>query len=411
MRNVWLIARREYLERVRTKAFLVSLVLFPLIMSAVFLVPAYFATHRNSVKHIAVVTADAGLGSALVRELHASGEGPRFQVDSYAPSPAVRAQLTDAVEKKSLNGFLWLEQIGGTLQATYYSNSAGDLELTSTIESALQHAQAREKLVARGMSTSEIHAIFLPVHVDTQKIQGGKGSSVLGTYISSIILMFMLYGSLISQGFAVSRSVVEEKTSRIFEVMLATVTPDEMLGGKLLGVGAVGLTQVGIWMSVAAVLTGPGMAGMHAAGQISMHLSPWNLVAFVVCFVLGFLFYSALSAMLGSMVNSDQELQQLSLFITLPLIVCVVFFQPVISDPSGTLAIVFSLLPPTAPLLMYLRIAVQTPPTWQIALSLGLMLGGLWLAVWLASRIYRVGVLMYGKRPTLPELVRWLRYS
>jgi len=110
------------------------------------------------------------------------------------------------------------------------------------------------------------------------------------------------------------------------------------------------------------------------------------------------------------MVSSEQELQQLNLLITLPLILCIVFFNVVLSDPSGTLATVLSLLPPFAPLLMYLRIAVQTPPAWQIGLSLALMLGGVWAAIWLAARIYRVGVLMYGKRPTLPELLRWLQY-
>ncbi len=317
------------------------------------------------------------------------------------------------MEAKQISGYLWLpaQAQNAQSQPTYYSNSAGDLQQVDQLEGALQHAQAREELNHHGLSQQEIQSIFAPVHIDIMQINHGKKSSVLGTYAASLVLMFLLYGSLMGQGFAVSRSIIEEKTSRIFEVMLAILTPQEMLAGKLLGVGAVGLTQMGIWLLVGLFLSGPGLAGMHGMHGFSLHLSPWNLVAFVVCFVLGFFFYSALSATLGSMVSSDQELQQLNLFITLPLILCLVFFNVVISDPSGTLATVLSLLPPFAPLLMYLRIAVQMPPLWQIGLSLGLMLGGLWLAIWLASRIYRVGILMYGKRPTLPELLRWLKYS
>ena len=193
--------------------------------------------------------------------------------------------------------------------------------------------------------------------------------------------------------------------------MLATVTPEEMMSGKLLGVGAVGLTQVSAWMVCGVLLAAPSLLGRPAGGQFSFQLSVGQAVAFAVCFILGFLFYSALSAMLGSLVNSSQELQQLNLFITLPLAFSLVFFQQVISDPSGTLSVILSMLPPCAPILMYLRISVLTPPAWQIGLSLLLMAAGVGAMVWLASRIYRVGILMYGKRPTLPELMRWLRYS
>lgn len=412
MRNVFLIARREYLERVRTKAFLVSLVLFPLIMSMVVAVPAYLATHGSGNKNIVVVTADPALGNALMQEL-SSGDTSKLHVTLQQPSEALRQQLSDQVQSKQINGYLWLDSTSGAggAKPSYYSNSAGDLELVGNLQRALQLAQARKQLAQRGMSTAEVQSMFAPVDIDIIQVSNGKKSNAVGTYIASIVLMLMLYGSLIGQGFAVSRSVIEEKTSRIFEVMLATLTPQEMLAGKLLGVGAVGLTQVSVWLLAGLLISGPGLASMSGSGQMALHLSPWNLLAFVVCFLLGFLFYSALSAMLGAMVNTDQELQQLSLFITLPLILCVVFFQVVISDPSGRLATVLSMLPPFAPLLMYLRIAVQTPPAWQIALSLVLMIFGVWFAIWLASRIYRVGILMYGKRPTLPELLRWLKYS
>lgn len=411
MYSVWLIARREFLERVRTKAFLVSLILFPLIMAGMIALPSYFAEHLAGHKRIAVVTPDRLLGQLFAQELRLGSDGVKFDLTLTAPEAGLQKKLETSVEHGQMDGFLWLGTPDNPRQARYFANSASDLELSPMLEAALQHAEAREQLMAWGMSPRAIQALFGPVHVDTRKLQGANASTDSGTEFSAIILMFMLTGSVMGQGFAVSRSVIEEKTSRIFEVMLSSVTPDQMLGGKLIGVAAVGLTQLAVWLSVGELVAGPSAAAAHSSGQFELHLTLWNMVAFVVCFLLGFLFYSALSAMLGSMVNSDQELQQISLFITLPLFFCFALFQPIVADPSGKLAVILSLLPPFAPLLMYLRIALKTPPMWQIGLSLVLTTGGVWLAIWIASRIYRVGVLMYGKRPTLPELMRWLRYS
>ena len=412
MRNVWLIARREYLERVRTKAFLVSVLLFPLILTLAFGVPAYFASHHTAgSKNIDVVAADPAMGAALVRALQTDAGMGQVQITLLAPSPDLRAMLDAAVDAHRISGYLWIPaQSDAQTTPEYVSASAGDLQSIAAMQGALRQAEMRTALQKNGLAPEQIEHLLAPVHIDAVQRNNGKKSSAAGTYIASLVLMFLLYGSLMGQGFAVSRSIIEEKTSRVFEVMLAIVTPEQMLAGKLLGVGAVGLTQTAIWVLAGLLFSAPGLAALGASGQFHLHLAPTAMLAFLVCYVLGFFFYSALSATLGSMVSSEQELQQLNLLVTLPLILCIVFFNVVLSDPSGTLATVLSLLPPFAPLLMYLRIAVQTPPAWQIGLSLALMLGGVWAAVWLAARIYRVGVLMYGKRPTLPELLRWLQY-
>ena len=419
MRNVWLIARREYLERIHTKAFLVSLVGFPLIMAAVILGPMVLAKSSGHEKHIVVVASDLALARPIAQELEApvnndpnveAAERPKFYVTMEEPAPELKEHLIRDVQQKSLDGFLWLDHADGILRADYYSNSSEDFELADVLETAVQHAQASEQLLAGGMPASQVRSLF-NAHVEMRKVEGGKDVGGISTFGSSMFLIMMLYIAILVQGVAVGNSVVEEKTSRIFEIMLATVTPQEMMSGKLLGVGAIGLTQVALWMLCGVLLAAPGLLGARAAGQYAFHLSPLHAMAFAVCFILGFLFYSALSAMLGSLVNSTQELQQLNMFMGMPLAFSIVLSQQVISNPSSTLSILLSMLPPCAPILMYLRISVLTPPLWQIALSLALMLAGVWGVVWLASRIYRVGVLMYGKRPTLPELMRWLRYS
>ncbi len=412
MRNVWLIACREYLERVRTKAFLVSVLLFPLILTLAFGVPAYFASrHTPGTAHVDVVSADPALGTAFANAMQANGAASKTSITVLAPSKDLRAMLDAAVDAHKISGYLWIPDTSDTqAEPEYISGSAGDLQKIAAMQGALRQAKMHEALEQSGLPPQQIERLLAPVSIHAVQRTSGKTSSGAGTYIASLVLMFLLYGSLMGQGFAVSRSIIEEKNSRVFEVMLAIVTPEEMLAGKLLGVGAVGLTQTALWLLAGLIFSAPGLAAVDASSGLHLHLAPEAMVAFVICYVLGFFFYSALSATLGSMVSSEQELQQLNLLITLPLILCIVFFNVVLRDPSGTLATVLSLLPPFAPLLMYLRIAVQTPPAWQIGLSLALMLGGVWAAIWLAARIYRVGVLMYGKRPTLPELLRWLHY-
>lgn len=412
MRNIWLIARSEYLGRVRTKAFLVSVLLFPLILTLAIGVPTYFASHHaTGSKHIDVVAADPTIGAALVRALQTDAGMGQVQITLLAPSPGLRPMLDAAVDAHRISGYLWIPaQTDAQTAPEYVSSSAGDLQSIAAMQGSLRQAEMRIALEKSGLAPEQIEHLLAPVHIHAVQRTNGKKSNAAGTYLASLVLMFLLYGSLMGQGFAVSRSIIEEKTSRVFEVMLAIVTPEQMLAGKLLGVGAVGLTQTAIWALAGLIFSAPGLVALGASGHFHLHLAPSAMLAFLVCYVLGFFFYSALSATLGSMVSSEQELQQLNLLITLPLILCIVFFNVVLSDPSGRLATVLSLLPPFAPLLMYLRIAVQTPPAWQIGLSLALMLGGVWAAIWLAARIYRVGVLMYGKRPTLPELLRWLQY-
>jgi ABC-2 type transport system permease protein len=223
-----------------------------------------------------------------------------------------------------------------------------------------------------------------------------------------------MYMVIMLYGMNTARSIIEEKSSRVFEVLLATIKPDELLAGKIIGVGAVGVTQVAVWMIAAAVLASSGMAA-HLAGNSggSVHglLSASQMGFFVLYFIFGFALYSSIAAALGAMTNSEQELQQLNLFLVLPLAFCMVMLAPTVRAPDSTLAQVISLIPFCSPLLMNFRTALTSVPAWQIILSIVLMSLTIGVVVWISSRIYRVGILMYGKRPNLPEILRWLRYS
>jgi ABC-2 type transport system permease protein len=213
-------------------------------------------------------------------------------------------------------------------------------------------------------------------------------------------------------GMNTARSIIEEKTSRVFEVLLATITPDQLLAGKILGVGAVGVTQVGVWMIAAAALAASPMAS-HLAGVGGAHgiISAAQIGFFVLYFIFGFLLYSSIAAALGAMTNSEQELQQLNMFLVIPLAFCMVMLFPTVRAPDSTLARVVSLIPFCSPLLMNFRTTLTSVPAWEIILSVVLMSITIAGVIWFSSRIYRVGILMYGKKPNLPEILRWLKYS
>ena len=194
-------------------------------------------------------------------------------------------------------------------------------------------------------------------------------------------------------------------------MLLSSVRPLELMVGKVVGVGAVGLTQVLVWVVIGAIASAPSVLALGGTSNPGIDFSGKVAGAFAVFFLLGYLLYSTLFATLGAIVNSEQEAQQWQMFVTLPIIVPIVMMTAVLRQPNAGFAVWMSLVPFFSPILMFARVVVQTPPIWQIALSIGLLVAAIYAALWLCSRIYRVGILMYGKKPTLPEIVKWVRYA
>jgi ABC-2 type transport system permease protein len=252
--------------------------------------------------------------------------------------------------------------------------------------------------------------LFKPYRVDVVDAVKGSKAAGTGAFIGAIILMMMLYITTLIYGVQVQQSVIEEKTSRVMEVLLSSATSTQLLGGKILGVGSVGLTQLLIWVMVGVVTSSPAILAAGAALK-GFSFSPTAVVFFPVFFLLGYFLYSTVFAALGSMVNSQQEVQSLQTFVMLPLISSTIVMMPVIRAPNSPLAMGFSMFPFTAPLIMYLRIVIQQPPITQILISVALLALTIYGMLWLAARIYRVGILMYGKKPTLPEIVKWVKYA
>jgi len=427
MHNIFLFARREYLETVRKKSFIVMTILLPAMMFGFTILPSMIASKKSGeVQHIVIATSDPRFGEDVKNKFltpeeeknpaKSGDEGPSRNFDVLVDAD-VSAQEEDALTQKvnshQLDGYLWAPADAlATRKLSYRSRTSSDFETQGALSNAVRQALLRHEFRRHGASAEEINDALKPVDVETRKVENGKvtDSGGVGIFFTALLLMILLYTTLIIYGMSVMRSVLEEKNSRIFEVLLSAATPKQLMAGKILGAGAVGLTQIGIW-GLFAITLGAGSLISMGGMKFHLNLTPLNMIFFALFFILGFLLYASVGAAVGSAVNSEQEAQQFQMLVLMPLIISMIFMMPVIQQPHSTLATVLSLIPFCTPLLMYIRIVVETPPAWQIALSLVLLLGTIYGMLSICSRIYRVGILMYGKRPTLPEIVRWMKYA
>lgn len=433
MRNVWLIAHREYVERIRTKGFMLTTIMIPLIMGAFIFGSIFLSSNGGNEIHIAVVSSDTQLALDLQDELErlrqqndsggaateqhptsprGESKQPDIVADAIDPGPSTKARLDKELDDNELDGYLWITPAatkGGRPVFAYTPRESGQGSVRNILAGALQRVLIREQLSHSGVVATETDSMLEPVRVVA--VHETHSDDRESAEVSVSVLFFVMYLVIMLYGMNVARSIIEEKTSRIFEVLLATVRPEAMMAGKIIGVGSVGLTQVGIWLVAALALAGTSVA-VHLGGDtIHMSLTLGQVMFFFVYFILGYLFYASIAAALGAMTNSEQELQQLNMFLVLPLVVCFAALGTVMLTPDVMMSRVLALIPPFTPLLMYMRISLGHPFKWEIALSIVLMTVSICGIIWVTSRIYRIGVLMYGKRPNIPEILRWLKYS
>jgi ABC-2 type transport system permease protein len=415
MHNVLLIARREYLEQIRGRAFKISTVLLPLLIAGLLAASYFTGRNASSGKHL-VIAADSADLANFVRGQLLEDTDARLTVDVAAPATTQdRAALLERVKNKSIDGLLSIETDSkGMPVAAYTSQSAGDFTFTELMKNAVNHGLVHERLIANGIKRAEADSLLEQVTIETLQVdREGKASKSNGTaaFQKAFAMAFLLTMPILLYGMDMARSIIEEKTSRIFEVMLAIARPDDLLAGKLLGVGAVGLTQITIWGIAAVLLAGSSLAATLLTGDFAFHFSLAEGILFPVYFLLGFFLYSAFFSGLAATCETAQELQMYMPMAAVPVWVSFGILPYILNNPDSAWAIAASLFPPTAPFVMLPRMGLETPPLWQFAASIGLMILTIWAALWFSSRLYRVGILMHGKRATLPELMRWLRYS
>jgi len=420
MNKVWAVIRREFIERVRTKAFLLSTLLFPVFIGAMMVLPALLLTKTSGVKRVAVLDGTSVAFGARVNEaLLAVKRGsdpdagaqyePTLVVATGERLEAVRDSLIAVTGLNrdagpSLNGVLVLTDEGlasGRLQ--YFGDNAGSIPAMEELEGTVRPLVTRQRLEREGVDPMVVMRAIGPVSLATQRVAEGKltGQSGGATFAIAYAMGFILYMALLIYGIQVMTSIVEEKTNRIMEVLASSMSPFQMLLGKILGVGAVALLQLGIWAGAAYGATTYrvqllGLFGVDAAASGGMAgLIPTIpgslLVVFLVFFVLGFLLYSAMFAAVGSMCNTVQETQQAQFPVMFLIILGLMTMFALLNDPNS-------------PLVMTLPI-----PILGLLVSGVITILGMLAIVWVAARIYRVGILSYGKRASVRDLWRWVR--
>jgi ABC-2 type transport system permease protein len=427
MRNIFIIAKREYLERVRSRSFLVMTFLIPALIYGVTVVPSLIgAKSAGGTKKIVVAAATEQTGENLreqVVALNKNSPDPNVSPGQRSPltatrydvtvqtdvSDAARKSLTERVAKKSLDGVIWAsDDAVSSRKVDFITRDVSSFMDSATLERAVGQALRRQSLKGKGLTDQDIEVALKPVDLTPVSPYGKDTPNPQILFFTVFGMVMVLYVTVLLYGMNVMRAVLEEKTSRVMEVMLSIATSGEMMAGKIIGVGSVGLTQVAIWATVSA---GFPLFVAGASGMLKGVLSVKLIFFFGVFFLLGFALYSTMCAAVGAMVNSEQEAQQLQFLVVMPLILSVVIMVNVIQYPGSALALWASMFPLTAPLIMFTRIALQTPAWWQIAISISILMLTVWGFAFLCARIYRVGVLMYGKKPTFPEIIKWIKYA
>ena len=415
MRNMLLIAKREYLEQIRGRAFRLSTVLVPLVIVGMMGVMAYTGKKMGTGSHIAIAADNRTLANDISNNLLEDKKAGN-KVDVVAPfTDQDHASLIAKVQDKSLDGLLTIE--GSSTDApkiTFASASSLDLEDIGGLRGAVNSAFVNMRLSLKGLTPAQVQALQKKVTIDTVQVYatGKTGKSQgMGPFYAAFIVTFLMTMPILLYGLDMARSIVEEKTSRIFEVMLSVTRADGMLAGKLIGVGAVGLTQIAIWVGAAVALSVSSLAAMLMSGDVKIQFTWMEGLFFPIYFVLGFFLYSAFFSGLAATCETAQDLQMYISLAVLPTWTAFFIMPFLLKNPNAPWVVFVSIFPPTAPLVMIPRMGLAAVPIWQVGLSVLLLLLTIWAVLWFASRLYRIGILMYGKRATLPELVRWLRYS
>ncbi len=415
MRNMLLIAKREYLEQIRGRAFRMSTILVPVVLVGLMGISAYTNHKIGTGQHLAIAADNASLANDIRSNL-LEDKKAGYKIDVVAPFTAQdHANLMTQVENKTVDGLLTIEDSAtSSPKVTYESESSMELEDTSSLKTAVNYGLVNLRLAQKGMTPDQVKAVVNTVKIDTVQVysNGKTGESQgMSPFYQAMIMTFLMTMPILLYGLDMARSIVEEKTSRIFEVMLSVTRADDMLAGKLIGVGAVGLTQIAIWVAGAVVLSGSSLAAALMTGDMKIQFTWMEGLFFPIYFVLGFFLYSAFFSGLAATCETAQDVQMYLTLAVLPTWTAFFILPFLLSNPSSALSVAASIFPPTAPLVMLPRMGLVTPPAWQIALSLVLLVANIWAVLWFASRLYRIGILMYGKRATLPEILRWLRYS
>ena len=425
--KLWLIIKREYITRLRSKVFIIATLLAPLAIILIFSIPIAIQTFSPDRDREIIIVDQT---SVLVENL-TSLEGSRYTDGSDEDVSHWRSQLTQG----NIDGLIVLpENLLNDTSVTpnFFHDGAAGFTLIQNIRSEINNSirDARLELVDAPDEVRNILADNRGMTTRTLTEEGEEGEDTSAMFIVGLFMAFIIYGAMFAYGAVIMRGVIEEKSNRVVELIASCVKPFELLLGKVIGVGALGLTQFTLWgLMIFGFMSLAGPAAMMFMDQPELQaaaangngqpdlpfnipsISGWLIVGFIVFFLFGYLIYSSIYAAIGSAIENESDSQQLQIPILVLIIIPILLVNFVAEDPNSTVAVITSIVPFFAPILMPVRMAIISVPVWQIGLTLLLMALTFLLMIWLSAKIYRVGILMYGKKAGFAEIYKWMKYS
>ncbi|MCW5961564.1 MAG: ABC transporter permease [Pyrinomonadaceae bacterium] len=444
------VVKHEYKKVVLKWSFLIGTLLFPLIAAGFAVVPALIFSIKGEPTRIAIFDQSGKIESRLRTNLSEGILRERAQQaakdamkDMTAPQKdkvnsdlaqfgdnfrfvdyngemkeieQVRRELSGRIAAGELDAYLIIPQDFSAPDAKFefYSRKAGDFIINETFRDALNNAVRSQRLADANISEAQLKTLSQSVDLEVKKLdKEGTESDDEGGFWAGFIIAFMIYLNLAIYGQMIMSTVVEEKETRVAEILFSSARPFELMMGKLVGVGLAGMTQFAIWIGSAAILIAAAIPYFMSSGiDVPLpNITIGIIIYFLIYFLLGFFLYASIFALIGSMVTSVQEGGQFAFFPIMLMLGGFYFCLAVVRDPNSSLSFWSSIVPFIAPMTMPVRIISETPPFWQIGLSISVNVLAIAGLVWVASRVYRVGMLMYGKRATIPEVWKWIRAS
>lgn len=437
MGKIGLIARREFNERVRKKSFIITTILMPLFFVGIMALVMWMMTRQSDTEREIIVVDESGIVA------------PRL-TDEGTIKYRMADQTVEQIREDAPEGVFGILLIGGDIMTNpravqLYTYESSTLTIEEAVASQIRRIVEDEKLKAYDIDDLNkiLEEVKTPIVLQTKEItESGetRDSSSAFSMVAAYIFGFLIYMFVFLYGTMVMQGVIEEKSNKVLEVMVSSVKPFQLMMGKILGIAAVAITQLLIWVVFITIVGGAAMsyfagdaleaaAAMNTGGMMPLDMANMNMdevavlsrltdiryiltmiIGFLVYFIGGYLLYAAMFAAVGSAVDNEKDTQNLQLPITIPLILAIVVMVSAMQDPNSQMAFWFSMIPFTSPIIMMARLPYGVP-TWELLVSIGLLYLTFLGIVWLAGKIYRVGIFMYGKKPSFKELFKWVKYK
>ncbi|MCX8010391.1 MAG: ABC transporter permease [Ignavibacteria bacterium] len=412
MKKMLTVAKWEYIQKVKTKAFIISMVLFPLLIIGLAFLPQLLATKQDtSTKVFGFIQCDIDIYEKFAEKISVyktTTNQPNYLIQNFTSDKLNCDELIEkaskAVFNQNISGFILVKNFtSDSVTIEFRGENVSNIRDISRFEKCINQILNEVRIKNAGLNPTLIDELSKSFEIKTVKIsKSGKTeeTSFMQTFMTGYVFVILLMMMIIFTGQMLIRSVVEEKSNRIIEILISSCSANELMGGKIIGLSLLGLTQVFIW-----ILISIGIAGPAGASFIPLN----NILIILIYFTLGYVFYASVFVAIGSLANTEQEAQQLTSYVSIILIIPIVLLFQMVQEPDSSIVKILTYVPLTTAPMMTMKINIVESPTWEILITVIILLVSIALMIWVAARIFRIGILSYGKPPNLKQLINWIK--